>query len=278
MAATKSKKTKKSNNKLSRSLPILLPALGAAVLLGVILILGNFIAAQPEETEPAADVLEANPYTDGDFEYDENGLLRCTADGAKLGIDVSEHQTEVDWEQVKAAGIDFVMIRAGYRGYTEGRMFLDSCFDSHLAGARAAGLEVGVYFFSQAVTPSEARVEAAFLLSLLGGDVPEMGVAYDWEFVSEDARTGAIDGRTMTDCALAFCNVIDKNGITPLVYFNQYQAENEFILEELAGFDFWLAMYTEEMTFPHRVDMWQYTEDGTIPGIEGTVDINIWMP
>ena len=270
-------KRKKKTGRLHRALPILVPALGAALLLGLILLLGNFISSTPETTEPDPGVLEENPYQAADFKY-ENGFLRCTTADAKLGIDVSEHQPVIDWAQVKAAGVDFAMIRVGYRGYTEGRMFLDSCFVSHLEGARAAGLDVGVYFFSQAITPEEARVEASFLLSVLGDEKPEMGIAYDWEYVSADARTGTMDGRAITDCALAFCDTIAKNGHDAIVYFNQYQAENDLLLEELAAYDFWLAMYSDEMNFPYRVDMWQYTETGTVPGIDGTVDINLYLP
>lgn len=270
-------KRKKKPGKLHRALPILVPALGAALLLELILLLGNFISSKPEATDPVPGVLEENPYQAADFKY-EDGFLRCTAADARLGIDVSEHQPLIDWVQVKDSGVDFVMIRVGYRGYTEGRMFLDGCFESHLAGARAAGLDVGVYFFSQAITPEEARVEASFLLSVLGDEELDMGVAYDWEYVSTDARTGAMDGRAITDCALAFCDTITKNGHDAIVYFNQYQAENDLLLEELSDYGFWLAMYSDEMNFPYRVDMWQYTETGTVPGVDGTVDINLLLP
>lgn len=271
-----SKRNKKSG-KLRKALPVLVPVMAVILLLELILLLGNVLTSNPEATEPAGGVLEANPYEAADFEY-VNGFLRCTAADARLGIDVSEHQQVIDWEQVKEAGVDFAMIRLGYRGYTEGRLFLDNCFKSHLAGARDAGLDVGVYFFSQAITPEEARLEAQFLLTILGNLEPEMGIAYDWEYVSADARTGAMDGRGVTDCALAFCQTIAEAGYKPIVYFNQYQAEHDLLLEELAGYDFWLAMYTDEMNFPHRVDLWQYTESGTVPGIEGTVDINLLLP
>ena len=110
-------------------------------------------------------------------------------------------------------------------------------------------------------------------------DAPaEMGIAFDWEYISADARTGNIDGQTMTDCAIAFCQTIANAGYKPIIYFNQHQALEQYALEELTAYDFWLAMYNEEMTFPYRVDLWQYTEDGTVPGIEGPVDINLYLP
>lgn len=268
-------KRKKKTGKLRRALPILVPAMAVILLLELILLLGNFLPRPAENEDPG--ILKENPYRAEDFEY-VDGFLRCTAENARLGIDVSEHQQAIDWAQVKDAGVDFVMIRLGYRGYTEGRLFLDSCFKSHLAGASAAGLDVGVYFFSQAVTPEEARLEAQFLLTLLDDRELPMGIAYDWEYVSSEARTGAMDGRAVTDCALAFCDTITQSGHKAIVYFNQYQAENGLVLEALAGYDFWLAMYNDEMNFPYRVDLWQYTESGTVPGIEGAVDINLLLP
>ena len=269
---------KKSQSKLNTALAVLLPTLGVLLLLALVLTFGKLTAQPPEETNPPAPLEPAeNPYGPADFAY-ENGYLTCTVADAWLGIDVSEHQQYVDWEQVKAAGIDFVMIRVGYRGYTEGKRFRDSAFSRHLAGAREAGLDVGVYFFSQAVTPEEAKEEAEFLLRILKNDPAEMGIAFDWEFVSADVRTGNVDGRTMTDCAIAFCQTVAAAGYKPMVYFNEYQALDQYALEELTAYDFWLAMYTDEMTFPYRVNMWQYTEDGTVPGIEGAVDINLYLP
>ena len=268
---------KKQKSQAKSLIAILLPTLGVLLLLALVLYFGNFTAEQPEETTPAPTSLEENPYSSSDFEY-EDGYLTCTVPGARLGIDISEHQQSVDWEQLKSAGIEFVMIRAGYRGYTEGKLFRDSLFLRHLADAREAGLDVGIYFFSQATTPEEARAEAKFLLTMLKNDPAEMGIAFDWEYISADARTGSIDGQAMTDCAIAFCQTIADAGHKPIIYFNQHQALEQYDLEELVAYDFWLAMYSEEMTFPYRVDLWQYTEDGTVPGIDGPVDINLYLP
>ena len=268
---------KKKQQKLNTALAVLLPVLAVLLLLAAILTFGKLTAEPPAETSPEPAVPEENPYSASDFEY-ENGYLTCTAADSRLGIDVSEHQQTVDWALVKESGIDFVMIRAGYRGYTEGKRFRDSCFSRHLAGARKAGLDVGIYFFSQAITPEEAQKEAKFLLTMLKDAPAEMGIAFDWEYISADARTGNIDGQTMTDCAIAFCQTIADAGYKPIIYFNQHQALEQYALEDLSTYDFWLAMYNEEMTFPYRVDLWQYTEDGTVPGIEGPVDINLYLP
>ena len=175
--------------------------------------------------------------------------------------------------------MEFAFIRVGYRGYGQaGKLVADEYGAANMKGAREAGLDVGVYFFSQAITPEEARHEAKFLLTILKDDPAEMGIAFDWEYVTDEARTGTMDGRTMTDCAISFCETIAAAGHKPMVYFNQHQALEQYVLEELTDYDFWLAMYTDEMTFPYRVDMWQYTEDGTVPGIDGPVDINLYLP
>ena len=103
-------------------------------------------------------------------------------------------------------------------------------------------------------------------------------MVYDWEYVSTDARTAAMDRRTLTDCAIAFCEAIEDAGFDPMVYFNPDLARNMFLLEELTAYDFWLAMYDDQMDFPFRVDLWQYTHTGSVPGIEGDVDVNLYLP
>ena len=223
--------------------------------------------------------MEANPYGAEDFVYNELGLL-TTADGTGvLGVDVSEFQENIDWNRVKEAGIEFVMIRVGFRGYGDsGIMKRDSAAAEHYAGAKAAGLKVGVYFFSQAVTPGEAVEEAEFLLRVTGGWELDMPLVFDWEYIGDHARTADMDARTLTDCARAFCRVIRRAGYTPMVYFNLTQARDLLYLEELTDFDWWLARYADTMDFDYRVEMWQYTSRGAVPGIPGEVDVNIWFP
>ena len=267
-------RSQKTNKQLKTYLSVLAPILAVLLLLALILTFGRFASNDPD---PAIPGLPEDP-SDATNPISENITPSYSVDDAVIGIDVSEHQKNVDWEQVKASGVDFVMIRIGYRGYTEGRLYMDSYFAQHYRGARDAGLDVGVYFFSQAVTPAEARVEASFLLALLNWRKLDMGIAFDWEFVSGDARTGDMDGRTMTDCALAFCDLIAAAGHKPLVYFNQYQADNYYILDELDQYDFWLAQYDDEMECSYPVKMWQYTDEGTVPGIDTPVDINLYWP
>lgn len=229
-----------------------------------------------ETTGPTLPPPEANPYGRNDFQYNENNYLSCLAGESTNGIDVSAYQGEVDWEKVSASGIEFAMVRVGYRGYGEkGTLVKDEYVEANLEGAIAAGLDVGVYFFSQALNTEEVEEEVDFLLKIIEGYELTMPVVYDWEYISEEARTANMDARTLTDCSLHFCKLIEEAGYTPMVYFNTNQARDLLYLPELKEYDFWLAWYSDRMRFPYKLKMWQYTCYGKVPGIEGDVDINI---
>jgi GH25 family lysozyme M1 (1,4-beta-N-acetylmuramidase) len=190
-------------------------------------------------------------------------------------VDVSEYQQDVDWDQVKAAGFDFAFIRIGYRGYSVGQIKPDDLAREHLASAKAAGLDVGVYFYAQAISPEEAAEEARWCLDFLGGEILDLPVVYDWEWVDRQARTGSMDRETLTECAKTFCQIIERSGHQAMIYFNTHVARDLLDLEELAEYPFWLAQYKDQMDFPHRIDLWQYTETGSVPGIQGDVDIDL---
>lgn len=229
-----------------------------------------------EQTGPTLPPPEANPYDRNDFQYNENNYLTCIPGRSVSGIDVSYHQGDIDWEQVKASGIDFVMMRVGYRGYGEsGKLVEDTNFQDNIRGAEAAGLKIGVYFFSQALNLQEVEEEVAFLLERIQGHDITMPVVYDWEYVSDEARTANMDARTLTDCSKYFCQLVQEAGYQPMVYFNRNQAAHLLYLEELTDYPFWLAAYTDRMAFPYKVEMWQYTDNGRVPGIEGAVDVDI---
>lgn len=219
-----------------------------------------------------------NPYKEEDFVY-EGDYLTCLAGESILGIDVSEFQGQIDWQQVASAGIKYAMIRVGGRGYgAAGVLYEDALARANYEGARAAGLKVGAYFFSQAITPEEAREEANFVLEKTADWQLDMPVVFDWEYMGDTARTANVDKRTLTACTLAFCEKIEASGKEAMCYFNPDHAENYLHLEELTDYRFWLAMYTDRMTYPYRVDMWQYTIDGIVPGITGKVDVNLYFP
>ena len=218
-----------------------------------------------------------NVFTPLDFAY-EGDYLTCTTAPSIRGIDISTHQKEIDFQKVKEAGFEFVMIRLGYRGFIEGVLFEDEWAQRNYQGAIAAGLKVGGYFFSQAITPEEAVEEAKYAMDIIEGWQVEMPIVYDWEFVQDGYRTDAVDARILTDCTKAFCDTVEKAGYQSMLYFNPTQSRKQMYLEELTDYGFWLAMYSDQMTYEYKVDMWQYSCTGSVPGINGNVDINLYFP
>ncbi|MCI7805323.1 MAG: glycoside hydrolase family 25 protein [Oscillospiraceae bacterium] len=193
-----------------------------------------------------------------------------------LGVDVSVHQDNIDWAKVKQAGIDFAMVRLGFRGYGTGEAQLDENYVQNIEGARAAGLDAGVYFFSQAVTVDEAIEEAQMVIDSLDGLDVNYPVVYDWEIIYDDsARTDNVPVDVLTDCCVAFCEAIEDAGYTPMIYQNKKTTMFKLDLERLTDYDFWLAEYNSEPTYYYDFTMWQYTSEGSVPGIEGDVDLNI---
>ena len=195
----------------------------------------------------------------------------------EMGVDVSEHQGEIDWAAVKKSNIDFAILRAGYRGYGEaGRLVEDACFRSNLSGAISAGIPVGVYFFSQAVTPEEAEAEADFLLELLA-DTPREKIAlpvfFDWEDISHDeARTDGLDGETITACAIAFCERVAAAGFTPGLYAYRYLAYFNYDLPRLTNYALWVGALGAESDFYYAHEFWQNAVADGVSGINGAVD------
>ena len=233
------------------------------------------------ETEPKLPTIppEKNPYGPYDFQYNRHNYLLLQNLPSSAGVDVSAWQGDIDWEQVAASGIEFAMIRLGYRGYEEGKLNEDKYAQKNLTRAKDAGLKVGAYFFSQALSIEEADQEIAFMLKILGEHYLAMPIVLDWEIPSEKARTYRnMDARTLTDIQRHFCQVMTEKGYTPMVYFNTHQSENLYYLSELEDYPFWLALYQERMDFPWAVEMWQYTSEGIVPGIDGPVDLNVYMP
>lgn len=268
---------------------VITAALLLAVLAGLLFLLPRLLPPEPTTqppttvpptteipTEPTLPPPEASPYTFTDFQY--NGrYLTCLATETLLGLDVSAHQEEIDWKAVAAAGFEFVMIRVGYRGYETGLLQADAYAQANYAGAKAAGLKVGAYMFSQAISRKEAMEEARFALEQIRGWELDLPLVYDWERVKAGTRTDGVDARTVTDCALGFCALVEAVGKESMVYFNPHHGKNYFYLHELEEYPFWLAYYTDKMDYPYKFEMWQYTDSGNVPGIEGGADINIML-
>ena len=220
-----------------------------------------------------------NPYDREAFSLDAKGRVVYEKDGkrAKTGIDVSTYQKDIDWRAVAADGIDFAILRLGYRGYTEGGLFMDETFYTNLQGASDAGLEIGVYFFSQAITPEEAQAEAAYILNAIEGYEVTYPIAFDWEPVApgQGARTDGLDNDTLTQCASAFCAKVAGAGYQAAVYFNQSQGYLRYDLRELTEYNLWLAEYDAKPDFYYHFDLWQYTHTGQVAGVEGEVDLDL---
>ena len=207
-----------------------------------------------------------------DFVRGENG--RITYPGAVLGVDVSHHQGIIDWERVREDGVEFAILRIGFRGYTVGNIKPDESFARNYVEARQAGLKLGVYFYSQALSLDEARQEAAWVLQMLDGVELELPVFYDWE-VSEEGRTAGKANSAVTDYALAFCQAISEGGYSTGVYFNQEYGYTIMKLERLKDYDFWIAEYQPYQSFRYHTAFWQFSCEGTVDGIDTAVDMDL---
>lgn len=238
-----------------------------------ILLLLQGCAGEPEQTETQSKLLP-NKREASDFTV-ENGFVRYP--GAMLGVDVSSHQEQIDWEAVRRDGITFAILQLGYRGYTEGELYEDERYRENLEGARKAGLKVGVYFFSQALSVEEAEAEAEFVLKTLDSEKLDFPVFYDWEEVSS-GRTGGKLSSAITDYAKAFCDLVSAQGYQTGVYFNQVYGYFYLRLEELYDRMFWVAEYRDAMTFSYDAAMWQYTSSGSVNGIKTRADIDLYFP
>ncbi len=196
---------------------------------------------------------------------------------AYTGIDVSAHQGDIDWQAVRNDGITFAFIRAAYRGYgTDGKICEDEKFKTNMQQALNAGLQVGVYFFSQAISEQEAIEEAEFILSLVQGYKLSYPIVFDWERYSVvESRTYNTDSDTITACAKAFCERIALAGYRPMIYLNCEFGYYEYDLEVLSDYDCWLAQYNDKPTYYYHYTIWQYTKSGTVAGVPGAVDMNI---
>lgn len=194
----------------------------------------------------------------------------------RRGIDLSVFQKSVDWKKAAADGVEFAVIRLGFRGYGKGVLQPDERFDSHLTGAHDAGIDAGVYFFSQALTAEEGREEAQYVLEQLQGRTLELPVYFDWEPVTaEDSRTNGYDYAHLTDSAVAFCQTIQQAGYQAGVYINRQQGYYHYDLSRLTDYSLWVADYNSYPDFYYRFDMWQYTAEGQVDGLDIQVDENL---
>lgn len=235
---------------------------------------GGMMWVPLHENLPASTLDHSLFYQDGEYIAYSGETPR-----ALRGIDVSEHQREIDWQLVAADGVDFAMIRCGYRGYTGGSLNEDLFFRQNIQGALDAGIKIGIYFFSQAISVEEAVEEAEFVLSLISEYKIDLPVAYDWENIGSgiEARTDGLDSETLTDCALAFCDKISKAGYEPSVYFYRSLGYYKYDLGRLSELSFWVGAPGELPDFYYEHDIWQYSFTGSVGGIETDVDLNLYF-
>lgn len=253
---------------------------------------------QAEENDPSTDGKHTLiKYSDGKEEwvlispylpkhdYDftklvcQSNLMKYFEDGRQtsfVGIDISKFQNYIDFVKVKKAGIDFVMIRVGARGYGTGQLILDDYFSDNIKRATDAGLDVGVYFYSQAVSEEEAIEEANFVIENLGEYSIDYPVAFDMELIENDtARTETLSKTERTAITKAFLDTIAAAGYKTVIYGNKQWLIKEIDMSKLTAYDVWLAQEEDIPDYPYKFTMWQYSKTGSIDGIAGYVDLNI---
>ncbi|MCR5033760.1 MAG: glycoside hydrolase family 25 protein [Lachnospiraceae bacterium] len=227
--------------------------------------------------------LKMNGYDPELFEFDEAGDLHYhSPEGEESylrGIDVSKYQGKINWEKVKESGkVDFAILRAGLRGYTEGALLEDETFRANLEGATNAGIPVGLYFFTQATTNAEAVEEANYCLELIGDAKVEMPIYVDVEEVSKDnARTSILTSGERTDFAITFMDTIEKAGYKTGIYGNLKSFMLMLDISRLEDYEKWFADYDLPIYFPYDYTMLQYSESGNVDGISEPVDMNIYF-
>ena len=222
-----------------------------------------------------AEGVAVSDFTQDDFATNADGLPEYTGDAydTRLGVDVSFYQGEIDWEAVAADGVEFAMIRCGYRGSESGTIVVDEQFENNIEGALAAGLDVGVYFFSQSTGAIEAAEEANFVLDLISGYDITMPVAFDWEPL-EGSRAEDIDRSELTASAVVFCEMVKDAGYTPCVYLYRYTGYYEYMMERLADYELWVGALGSWPDFYYRHMLWQFSMTGRVEGIDADVDLD----
>jgi len=222
--------------------------------------------------------LPLSDFTDEDFVREENGRIKCLRDDvtAVYGIDVSAWQEDVDWQKVAADGMEFAMLRLGRRNSEAGDHAFDAYFEKNYAGARAAGLKVGCYFYSSAITVQEAFEDAEAVLKVLNGRPLDLPVAFDWEVGNRDtSRNANVDGRVITRMADKFCERIQQAGYESVIYLNLYLSYFKYEISISQKYGLWFAGYREWPDLAYRFFMWQYSNEGRVSGINGNVDMDI---
>ena len=231
---------------------------------------------------PKSKVAEVNSAEDGERNKKNGGETVKQEQANKMfenegthsnGIDVSAHQGVIDWKTVADSGVDFAMIRCGFRGQTKGSIYEDKYFKTNVREAAANGIKIGIYFYSTAINETEALEEAAWVVKKIGPYRITYPVVYDFEDF-ENYRCSEVNGERATENALAFLNYVKSYGYEPMMYANKYDITNRMSRSSF-NCKFWLAHYTSQTNYKGNFNMWQYTSKGSVPGISGNVDMNV---
>lgn len=207
----------------------------------------------------------------GEITYSQNSTIT-----SHKGIDVSKFQGTIDWKQVKNSGIEFAIIRVGYRSYGTGLITDDTAFESNIKGANDNQISAGVYFFTQAITTDEAIEEADYVISRIKDYTIKCPVVLDVEEILNDTyRQQNLTSDELTNIAIAFCERIKAAGYTPMIYGNLKGFLGILDLTKLESYEKWFAYYDNEPYLPYAMSIWQYSESGTVAGIPNKVDLNI---
>lgn len=218
------------------------------------------------------DVANLNKLDTGEFQYLTDGHVT-----SHKGIDVSTYQKKIDWNLVAQDGVEFAIIRVGIRGWgSEGTMKEDAQFKANIEGAIAAGVKVGVYFFTQAITEAEVDEEVQFVLDSIAPYKIDCPVVLDVEKVSDDrARMNKLTPEERTALALRFCEAIENAGYKPMLYHNTEMSALMIDIAAFEKYDKWYASYSDKMFYPYAYKIWQYSDKGRVNGISTDVDMNI---
>lgn len=196
-----------------------------------------------------------------------------------LIADISKFDSDIDFNELKNIGVEGVMIRVLWRGYTEGGIYIDELFEEHYKNAKAAGLKVGYYVFSQALNEDEAKQEADILLANIENRDCDLFICYDYESPgAEEGRIHPLTKEERTKHALYFCDYIKEKGYKPIVYANNDWALNYYDIETIASsYPVWYAQYTDSPDFPVKVLLWQYTDSYKMEGVSKPIDMNLML-
>lgn len=234
----------------------------------------EYLMLTEDDIDPSKEDKAVNG-AEEDADGSENTQMQFANGSAKLGIDVSKWNKEIDWEAVKEEGVEFAIIRCGYRGAASGVLVIDPMYEENIQGAIDAGIPVGVYFFTQALDETEAVEEASMVISLIEEYDVDYPVFLDSESAGGSGRADGLGAKERTAAHEAFLKTIRAAGYETGVYASRNWLNDRINVTDLSGYKTWLAEYADVPAYDGYYDMWQYTSKGTVNGISTNVDLNL---